>query len=227
MGSGNTDLKWAGWLYLALAIIAPFSLSYVPSVIAEASGTLAEKVAAHQQLTHLSMASEIFYQIIEVFIVLALFKYFRNINLNLARQMLVLGLLPLPIVFLNELNLIGAISFATDSNMAAGLDTQLKGSMAALFYDFHGTGIVLASIFWGLWLIPLGRLVIISGKIPKFFGYSVMVGAAGYIISAAATLILPSLVTPGIIESLKFTGSLLMLGEVPIIAGLLWTAYKR
>lgn len=227
MGSGNTDLKWAGWLYLALAIIAPFSLSYVPSVIAEAGGPLPETLAAHQQLLHLSMASEIFYQVIEVFIVLALFKYFRNINSSLARQMLMMGLLPLPIIFLNELNLIGSISFATDSSMAAGLDTQLKGSMTALFYDFHGTGIVLASIFWGLWLIPLGRLVIMSDKIPKLFGYSVMVGAAGYILSAAATLILPSLIAPAIIENLKFAGSLLMLGEVPIIAGLLWTAYKR
>jgi len=227
MAGRYTDLKWAGWLYLALAIIAPFSLSYVPSVIAEAGGTLAEKIAAHQQLLHLSMASEMFYQIIEVYIVLALFQYFHSASSNLARQMLVLGLLPLPIVFLNELNLIGAISFATEGGVTAGLDTGFNESMSAMLYDFHGIGIVIASIFWGLWLIPLGRLVIISDKIPKFFGYSVMVGAAGYIISAVATLILPPLVAPVITENLKFAGSLLMLGEVPIIAGLLWTAYKQ
>jgi len=227
MGNGNVDLKWAGWLYLALAAIAPFSLSYVPLVIAEANGAFSERLATHQQLLHLSMASVMLYQIIEVFIVLALFNYFRSVNSNLARQMLVLGLLPLPIIFLNELNLIGAISFATGDSIAAGLDAGFVGSMAALFYDFHETGIVIASIFWGLWLIPLGRLVIISDKIPKFFGYSVMVGAAGYIISAAAILVLPSLIAPAIIDNLTFTGSLLMLGEVPIIAGLLWTAYKR
>ena len=39
----------------------------------------------------------------------------------------------------------------------------------------------LAEVFWGLWLIPLGTLVIKSKMFPKFLGYALYVGALGYL----------------------------------------------
>ncbi|MEZ5335232.1 MAG: DUF4386 domain-containing protein [Methanolobus sp.] len=38
----------------------------------------------------------------------------------------------------------------------------------------------LAEIFWGLWLIPIGTLVIRSGMFPKWIGYLLYVGSLGY-----------------------------------------------
>ena len=227
MYESRNNLKWAGWLYLALAIIAPFSLSYVPSVIDGANGPIVDRLSAHEPLLRLSMASEMLYQVIEVYIVIALFNYFRGVNLNVARQMLVLGLLPLPIVFLNELNLIGALSFADSDVTYGGMTLEVRESLSTLFFRLHGKGLVLASIFWGLWLIPLGRLVIISNTIPNIFGYSVIIGASGYLIRATALLVLPSLADIHTIETLTYVGSLLMIGEVPIIAGLLWASYRK
>ena len=223
----RSNLKWAGWLYLALAVIAPFSLSYVPSVIDGANGPFLDRLSAHKSLLRLSMASEMLYQVIEVYIVLALFNYFRGVNLNIARQMLVLGLLPLPIVFLNELNLIGALTLVGTNEISAGMSNEFQESMSVLLYSLHAKGLVLASIFWGLWLIPLGRLVLISETVPKIFGVSVMIGAAGYILRAVAILTLPSLLEPQTIEHLTYVGSLMMIGEVPIIAGLLFAAYRK
>lgn len=227
MYESRNNLKWAGWLYLALAIIAPFSMSYVPSVIDGANGAFVDRLSAHEPLLRLSMASEMLYQVIEVYIVIALFNYFRGINLNVARQMLVLGLLPLPIIFLNELNLIGALSFADAEVTHVGMTLEIRESMSALFYTLHGKGLVLASVFWGLWLIPLGRLITTSNIIPKIFGYSVIIGASGYLIRATALLVLPSLADINTIENLAYAGSLLMIGEVPIIAGLLWAGYQK
>ncbi len=227
MADKKRNLRQAGWLYLVLALIAPFSLSYVPGLIEQADGTMAQRLGEYEPLLRLSLASEMLYQIIEVFIVLALYSYFRDTHVKLARQMLVLGLLPLPIVFLNELNLVGAIVIATGDAGSSGIDLGFHEFLVTFLYRLHGTGLTIASIFWGLWLIPLGRLVLMSGTIPKFFGYSVMLGAAGYLLSATVILILPTLVPTNIIESLTLTGSLLMIGEVPIIAGLLWAGYKK
>jgi hypothetical protein len=227
MAEKKTDLRLAGWLYLALALIAPFSLSYVPGVIEQADGTLVQRLTEYELLLRLSMASEMFYQIIEVFIVLALYSYFCDTHAKLALQMLVLGLLPLPIVFLNELNLVGAIASATADVRLSGIGLGFQEYLVPLLYELHGKGLTIASIFWGLWLIPLGRLVLMSRAVPNFFGYSVILGAAGYFISAAAILILPALVPTSIIESLTLAGSLLMIGEVPIIAGLFWAGYNH
>ena len=39
----------------------------------------------------------------------------------------------------------------------------------------------LAEVFWGLWLIPIGTLVIKSGMFPKWIGYLLYVGSLGYL----------------------------------------------
>ncbi|WMW25165.1 DUF4386 domain-containing protein [Methanolobus sediminis] len=38
----------------------------------------------------------------------------------------------------------------------------------------------LAEVFWGLWLIPIGTLVIRSGMFPKWIGYFLYIGSLGY-----------------------------------------------
>lgn len=39
----------------------------------------------------------------------------------------------------------------------------------------------LAEVFWGLWLIPLGTLIIKSKMFPKLIGYLLYLGSAGYL----------------------------------------------
>ena len=39
----------------------------------------------------------------------------------------------------------------------------------------------LAEVFWGLWLIPMGTLVIRSGMFPKWLGYILYIGSLGYL----------------------------------------------
>lgn len=48
--------------------------------------------------------------------------------------------------------------------------------MAILIPD----AIHLAEVFWGLWLIPIGTLVIKSGMFPKWIGYFLYLGSLGY-----------------------------------------------
>lgn len=40
---------------------------------------------------------------------------------------------------------------------------------------------ILASIFWGLWLAPLGWLIVKSGAIPRVLGVLLIAGCAGYL----------------------------------------------
>jgi len=39
----------------------------------------------------------------------------------------------------------------------------------------------LAAVFWGLWLIPMGTLIIKSKMFPKFIGYLLYIGSLGYL----------------------------------------------
>lgn len=60
----------------------------------------------------------------------------------------------------------------------------------------------LAEVFWGLWLIPTGTLVIRSGMFPKAIGYFLYLGSAGYL-GAAIFFFLGGSV-PAFIDALTF-----------------------
>ena len=68
-----------------------------------------------------------------------------------------------------------------------------------LFLNLHAQGIVVASIFWGLWLFPLGILIYKSGYFPKSIGTAVFIAGFGYVIGSFLKLLVSDL---GILSSL-------------------------
>jgi Domain of unknown function (DUF4386) len=53
------------------------------------------------------------------------------------------------------------------------------------------SGILLAQVFWGLWLLFVGSLVFRSGFLPRLLGVAVLIGAAGYLIDSGMHLMFP------------------------------------
>jgi len=106
--------------------------------------------------------------------------------------MMVLFLVSAPISFLNVLNEIAALDLAGGgANFLSVIDAHQRDALAYLFLNLHDDGNMVAQIFWGLWLFPLGLLVWRSGFIPRVIGALVMASGVGYLIGAAATLVAP------------------------------------
>jgi len=70
--------------------------------------------------------------------------------------------------------------------------------LAILFPD----AVHLAEVFWGLWLIPMGTLVIKSNMFPKVVGYGLYAGSLGYL--GATTFFFLTGSVPGYIEAFTF-----------------------
>jgi hypothetical protein len=84
----------------------------------------------------------------------------------------------------------------------------------------HSRTILIAEIFWGLWLFPFGLLIIQSRFIPRILGYLLFLAALGYLASSLTFLLLPGY---GPVVD-RFAGQL-PLCELPIIFWLLiWGA---
>ena len=60
-----------------------------------------------------------------------------------------------------------------------------------LSLDAYNNGILVSSIFWGLWLLPFGYLVFKSGFLPKVLGILLMIGCFGYLINFLGVELLP------------------------------------
>ena len=57
----------------------------------------------------------------------------------------------------------------------------ILGVPFSLMSIFTPDAMHLAEVFWGLWLIPMGTLVIKSNMFPKWLGYFLYLGSLGYL----------------------------------------------
>jgi hypothetical protein len=185
----------AGALYLLMAVTAPLGLMYVPLqlfVPGDAALT-AEHLREGESLLRLGMASELFHQALEVYLVLALVRLFKPVSRGLTGQMALLGLIPIPIMFLNVLNEVAALTLAQGPEFLGAFSQAQRDALALLFIGLHGTGQQVAAVFWGLWLFPLGLLVWRCGFIPRSIGVVVIAAGVGYLVNAGVSLLVPSL----------------------------------
>ena len=87
-----------------------------------------------------------------------------------------------------------AVSVAIQSlnlvNHAGAVLAAQRGAdeLAVLFLDLHGVGYLIAQVFFGGWLIPLGYLVVRSGMVPRVLGYALMIGGVGYLLGLVVEL---------------------------------------
>jgi hypothetical protein len=223
MRSTKQQARVAGLLYLVLALSAPFGLVYAPGklfVSGDAAATAAN-IRAHEWILRVGIASELFHQVICVFLVLAFYRLFKAVDEGLAKQVVIFGaLVSVPIVFVNVLTEIAALLLLSGADFLAVFDKQELEALAYLFVRLHGEGIGVVSVFWGIWLFPLGLLAIRSGFIPRALGVLLMIAGAAYLVAEITTLLAPAYE--------KLVGQIAMpleLGELPIVVWLLiWGA---
>lgn len=184
----------AAGLYLLMVISAPFALIYVPGklmVPGDATAT-ADRLRASEYLLRLGIGSELFHQAVAIFLVLALYRLFKAVSEKHAVLMVILGaLVSVPIAFLNVLNEIGALILVSGADFLSAFEKAQLDAMAYLSLRLHEQGLIIASVFWGLWLFPFGMLVIRSGFIPRVLGVLMMIAGVGYLASSFTTLVLP------------------------------------
>jgi hypothetical protein len=222
MDRTKRQARLAGLLYLLASIPAPFGLIYVPNrliVLNDATAT-ANHIRASESLLRLGIGCELLSSIMFIFVVLALYRLFKPVNETHALAMMVLILISIPISLLGVVNEIVALVVVSGANFLSVFDTGQLNTLAYILMRLHSRTILVAEIFWGLWLFPFGILVIRSRFIPRLLGYLLFLAALGYLASSVTFLLLPAY---GPVVD-KFA-SQLPLCELPIIFWLLiWGA---
>jgi hypothetical protein len=199
-------------------IASPFGIACVPSRIlvpVEATATAAH-VRASATLLRLGMASELVAATAFIAAVLALHRPLRGVDQGLARAMVILFAVSVPITYLNVLNPVAALILVHGAPFLSVFTPPQLDALVLLFMDLHDQGLVLAQVFWGLWLFPFGILVVLSGFIPRVFGVFLLINGSAYVVLSATALLAPkasSVVRPFALSAL--------LGELAIILWLL------
>lgn len=184
----------AGLLYLLMFPLGILGILYVPStlIVSGDAATTANNIMASESLFRLSIVSALLIQIVQIFLVLVLYKLLKPVNKIYALFMVVFALAAVPIAMLNELNNIAALLLLKGSNFLTTFKADQLHAQVMFFLDLHEHGIFIAQIFWGLWLYPMGYLVFKSGFLPKILGILLMIGCFGYLIDSFIFFLFPN-----------------------------------
>ena len=225
MDSNRKTARLAGLLYLVSSLPAPFALIYVPGKLFVEGDPAAtgERLRALGGLLRAGIAASLISGILFIFVPLVLYRLFKPVSEWPALAMLVLITISFPISFHAVVHQVAALNLAGGGDGAgfvSALDAHLRDALAYLALRMHHRELMVAEIFWGLWLFPFGICVIRSGFIPRFLGVLLMIAGCGYVADAFAELALPQYV-----DAIGRLTTITNFCEVPIIFWLLiWGA---
>ncbi len=163
-------------------------------------------LVASESLFRLALVSSLIMAIAFLLYALLLYRLLGPVHKSHARLMVGFVLVSVPIYMLNQVNQFAALLLASDQ-----LHEQVQ-----LFLDLHRFGNLIAGIFFGLWLLPLGLLVLQSGFLPRSLGILLMVGSLGY-----PVLFVQGFLFPGS-ERTLWTNPLLVVTHASERALMLW-----
>ena len=222
MNSDKKTARIAGVLYLLNGIFSGFAFAYVIGkvyVIGNAAATAAN-VVAFSGLVRIGVVADLFQATIWVFLAMTLYLLLKRVNKSAASTMVVLVAVGAAIVCLNDAFQFESLRIATDNAYAAAFGNAGSNALVLLLLDIHHYGFLIAQIFFGLWLVPLGYLAYKSGMFPKALGVALIVGGVCYLVGMLAVFLIPDfgekintfITIPSAIAEIWMLGYLLVIG---------------
>lgn len=183
----------AGVLYLLMGAPAVFSLFCVPRrlIVHGNASVTANNILGNELLFRLGIAAELTAAVFLLLLVMALYRLLSRVNTHHARLMLALAVVSVAITFANALNDIAALIFFRGTDYLMVFDKPQREGLGMLFLNLHRQGIAVVGVFWGLWLLPFGMLVMRSSFLPRILGVLLILNCVGYVAASATTLLVP------------------------------------
>lgn len=214
--------RLAASLYLLLAVLGAFAhlgaraAVHVPGDAAET----ADRVRAHASTMRLAFVADLVQATVLLFVGILLYALLGHAARAVGRVMVGLVAVATAIMCLNLVHHLGALLVATDPAYAAAFGPAAADGVVLLLLDLHRNGYLVAQVFFGLWLAPLGWLVLRSRMLPRAIGVLLVVGCAGYLVDllvaflapAAASAVTPFATVPAAAAELSLIGWLLVRG---------------
>jgi hypothetical protein len=123
---------------------------------------------------------------------MALYLLLSHVHQLAAAAMVTFAAVGAAIQYLNQLNQYTALTIATGDHYTRAFGAGGSAELTLLFATMQHKGYLIASMFFGLWLLPLGYLVIKSGYFPKPLGVLLILGGVAYIASLFTQVLAPA-----------------------------------
>jgi hypothetical protein len=216
MNNLKKTARIAGAWYLGLAITGVFGFLLIrPAIhVPGDPAATAQNLADREALARLGVALELGIVVTQALAAVWFYKLFHSLNSVAAGSLAAFGLVNAIAILGSAAFMATAVGVANDAGLAPGGDVA---ATIQLLYEVSTKLWNVGALFFGLWLIPMGYIAATSGRMPNGLGWTLIVGGAGYILSAFLSNGLEG-APPWLIEGLALPASI---GEFWLIGYLL------
>lgn len=182
--SQRSVARMAGLFYLAYIVIYAAStfIQGKPIVWGDAAAT-ANAIEASQGIFRLGIAMELIAALLFLLAAWSLYALFKPFNKDLALLFLLLNLVGVGIECVTTTIHFMALMLDTGSASMAAFKPDQMQTLGLIFLKVSGFGNMTCTLFYGVWLFPLGVLAIKSRLLPKIFGILLILDGISLMIS--------------------------------------------
>lgn len=176
----KTNFNYArlmGMSFLLLIIFGFYGMAYVPISLYDydsVAQTLAQ-VKANPQLLRYGILATVLMNVSSIFLAIFAYRWLKKFSSTLGASAALLLMTGALISLVNELNNSSVLHFAQHSE---------NPEMIALHLNLYQNGVFIATMFWGLWLLPVGYALLFQSRWVKVLGVLLIISGVGYMLDS-------------------------------------------
>ncbi len=193
MKSLKRTARIAGMLILVTAVLAPFSMIYVPSalIVPGDAATTASHIMASEGLFRAGIASDSVLFLTEIVLTVMLYVLLKPVNKTLSLVAAFSRLAMTIIQGINLLNPFTVLLLLGGGDYLTVFQPDQLHALVLLFLNVHEYVVLIWGLFFGFHLFVLGYLVYKSGYISGFVGVLLVFASLGYLVQSFGNILLP------------------------------------
>ncbi len=202
--SPRLTARIAGVFYLTYIATTSLATYLRSTLIVGAAASTAVNILASPSVLRIAFVIDLVSGVLFFFAAWALYVLLRHVNENYAMLFLLLNLGGVVIQCANTLNLFASLQTLSNPAYATAFSAGQVQAMAMNGISLYNNGFMIAQIFFGTWLLPLGYLVYKSGFLPRLLGVLLLVDFLAVLFWFSQYFLLPSYPTisyPALAES--------------------------
>jgi len=193
MNTNKKTARIAGFLYFSYFVIHIFADVFGRSkiiVFGDAAAT-AQNIMASEWQFRIGFMSDLLAAVLFFLAAWALYVLLKPVNKNLALLFLLLNLGGVVVQCTSDLFLLASQMLLSGADYLKVFQVNQLQALAMFFLYLYKNGFMIAQIFYGAWLFPLGYLVFKSGFIPKILGIVLMVHCVTWLMTSLQFFLFP------------------------------------
>lgn len=195
MPSLQSRARAAAWTYLLLVVLGITNLMVLPGrfIVPGDTAATARAILAQEGLYRAWVVGSLASVVVFLFLALLLYRLFQEVDPAQAALMAILVLVQIPLGFLDGILQLGVLSVLKGPSLPALADPATRDTLAGLLLALSRHATTVSETFWGLWLLPLGLLVLRSRFLPTFLGVWLILNGLAYVALSALGILAPDL----------------------------------